>query len=105
MHDNDFVVFFDSGQIMRGTLLLFSYLLAFVAATEKPNHDTKDHAPVTHEQDSREEDEEGSFDSGSGASGSGEGTELVKLEHVIRFSLPHLQFVCRLVLKALKAKI
>ena len=92
MHDNDFVVFFDSGQIMRGTLLLFSYLLAFVAA-KKPNHDTKDHAPVTHEHDSHEEDEEGSFDSGSGASGSGEGTELVKLEHVIRFYPTYSSFV------------
>ena len=82
---------------MRGTLLLISYLLAFVAA-KKPNHDTKDHAPARHEHDSQEEDEEGLSDSGSGASGSGEG-KLVKLEHVIR--LPHLQFFFRLVFKAL----
>lgn len=83
---------------MRGTLLLISYLLAFVAA-KKPNHGTKDHAPVTHEHDSHKEDEEGSFDSGSGASGSEEG----KLEKLERNTIvPHLiQLVCRLVFKAL----
>lgn len=75
---------------MRGTLLLISFLLACVAA-KKPNHDTKDHAPVIHEHDSHEEDEEGSFNSGSGASGSGEG-KLVKLE--CNTILSHLQFVC-----------
>lgn len=61
---------------MKGALLTVSYLLAFVAS-KKPNHDIKDHAPVTHEHESHEEDEEGSFDSGSGTSGSGEG-KLVK---------------------------
>lgn len=61
---------------MKGALLTVSYLLAFVASN-KSNHDIKDHAPVTHEHESHEEDEEGSFDSGSGTSGSGEG-KLVK---------------------------
>jgi len=75
--ESDLFSFFDSGQIMRGTLLLVSYLLAYVAS-KKPNHDTKDHAPVTHENESHNEDEEGSFDPGSGTSGSGEG-ELVKV--------------------------
>ena len=72
---------------MRGTLLLISFLLACVAA-KKPNHDTKDHAPVIHKHDSHGEDEEGSFNSGSG---SGEGN-LVKLE--CNTILSHLQFVC-----------
>lgn len=62
---------------MRGTLLLVSYLLAYVAS-KKPNHDTKDHALVTHESESQDEDQEGSFDPGSVTSGSGEG-ELVKV--------------------------
>lgn len=82
---------------MRGRLLLISYLLAFVAA-KKPSHETKDHAPATHEHDSHEEDEEGSFNSGSGAVGSGEG-KLVHLE--CNTILPQLQFVCRLVFKVL----
>ena len=62
---------------MRGTLLLISCLLAFVAS-KKPNHNTKDRTPVIHEHVSHDEDEEGSLDSGSGISGSGEG-ELVKI--------------------------
>jgi len=62
---------------MRGTLLLVSYLLAYVGS-KKLNHNTKDHASVTHESESHDEDEEGSFDPGSGTSGSGEG-ELVKV--------------------------
>lgn len=69
--DND-LLSFEAGQIMRGTLLLISYLLAFVAS-KKPDHDTKDHDPVTHEHELHDEDEEDSFDSGSGTSGSGEG--------------------------------
>ena len=88
---------------MVRTLLLISYLLACVPA-KTPNHDMKDHAPVTHEHESHEKDEEGSLNSGSGASGSGEG-KLVKFEHniiydfiplAVRFSTSVLRFGCSL---------